>query len=296
MSLSVTAPRFSAADYVSLVKPGITRMVIFTTFGGMLVVPGPTDLVMATLTVLGMVLVVGGANALNCYLERDTDALMTRTADRPLPAGRMAPPSALRFGLLTSGAALPILALGASLQAALLAGLALFAYVLVYTPLKRRSPVSTLVGAFPGALPPLIGYVAKAGEIGAPGVLLFAILFLWQMPHFYAIGLFRKDEYAAAGLQIVSVVYGEKATRIQMARYSTALVAVSLLMGPMAGAGPIYLIGAALFGLAFLALNVYGALARELADSWARRVFHASLIYLAGVVVLLVVDAWVGAA
>ena len=290
METVASRPRPGIADWLALTKPGITRMVVISTVGGMWLAPEPMTVVAALLTVIGMVLVVSGANALNCYLERDVDRHMTRTADRPLPAGRMEPESALYFGLALAAAGIPMLMVGAGPLAALIAGTALVSYVLVYTPLKRRSPVSTFVGAFPGALPTLVGYAAVSGTLRPPAFVLFAILFLWQMPHFFAIGLFRRAEYERAGLKIASVVHGEAATRIQMARYATALLPVSLLLVPMGAAGLVYGAGALVLGAGFLGLNIYGVV-RRAGARWARVVFHASLLYLMGLILLLVVDA-----
>ncbi|RMG16555.1 MAG: protoheme IX farnesyltransferase [Deltaproteobacteria bacterium] len=294
MERVATPLRPSLADWISLTKPGITRMVVISTIGGMWLAPETMQLSTALLTVLGMVLVVSGANALNCYLEREVDRHMDRTADRPLPAGRMDPEGALYFGLALSAVSIPLLTLGAGPLAALLAGAALVLYVLVYTPLKRLSPLSTVVGAFPGALPTLVGYAAVSETLRPPAFVLFAILFLWQMPHFYAIGLFRREEYAAAGLQIASVVHGEVATRVQMARYATALLPVSLLLVPMGAAGVVYALGAAVLGIAFLLLCIVGVL-RGGGRRWARLVFHGSLVYLLGLIAVLVADAIVRA-
>src|SRR5262245_42474538 len=196
------------ADLVALAKPRITALVITTTAGGLWLAPVKVGMGVAGLTILGTSLIVAGANALNMYIEREIDGRMERTKDRPLPAGRLAPRIALWFGVVLSVAAVPILAIGVNATTALLAVLANLSYVLAYTPLKQRSHWALLVGAVPGAMPPLLGWTAATGTIGAGGLVLFGILFLWQVPHFLAISIFRKEEYARAGLKVMPNTLG----------------------------------------------------------------------------------------
>nr|A9GEU3.2 RecName: Full=Protoheme IX farnesyltransferase; AltName: Full=Heme B farnesyltransferase; AltName: Full=Heme O synthase [Sorangium cellulosum So ce56] len=231
------------------------------------------------LALLGTVLVVSGANALNMYIERDTDLLMERTRSRPLPARRLSPELALWFGIALSAASIPVLLVGVNATTGVLAAAALLSYVLVYTPLKRRTTLSLPIGAIPGAIPPLLGWTSVTGQIDAPGFLLFAVMFLWQIPHFLAISLFRQDEYQRAGLKVLPLEKGDLTTRRHIVGYLALLVLSSVLFVPLGVAGPVYLGAAILLGGAFFGLGVYGLRAGTGAR-WARQVFFASMVYL----------------
>ncbi|HKQ68101.1 MAG TPA: heme o synthase [Polyangiaceae bacterium] len=267
------------SDLVALAKPRITALVITTTAGGLWLAPVKIGALTIALTLVGTVFIVAGANALNMYLERAVDARMDRTRDRPLPAGRLSPKVALWFGVLVSVIAVPILAIGVNAVTALLAVLANLSYVLAYTPLKQRSHHALLVGAVPGAMPPLLGWTAATGQIGAGGLVLFAILFLWQVPHFLAISIFRRDDYARAGLLVMPNVVGVRATKHGIVRYLFALVAVSLLLVPLGVEGRGYLVGAGVLGIAFFGWGCYG-LAEGAGNRWARSLFAVSIVYL----------------
>ncbi|HEY8076260.1 MAG TPA: heme o synthase, partial [Labilithrix sp.] len=226
-------------DWVTLAKPRITLMVVITAAGGLFLsrrAQGLEDGARALTsgavfaTLFGTALIVAGANALNMYLERDVDRRMDRTKNRPLPAGRMPPRAALWFGVVTSALAVPILAIGANALTALLAVIANLLYVFAYTPLKQHSHYALHVGAIPGAIPPLLGWTAGTGRIDAPGAVLFAILFLWQIPHFVAIAMFRRADYARAGLVVMPNVVGDLASRHTIVRWIFAGVAASLLV------------------------------------------------------------------
>ena len=210
-----------------------------------------------------MALIVGGANALNMFIERDIDAHMTRTRLRPLPAGRMAPRPALVFGIVLSVAAVPILAFGVNALTALLAVLANVIYVLAYTPLKQRSHLALEVGAIPGAMPPLLGWTAAMNRVDGAALVLFAILFFWQLPHFHAIALFRREEYARAGLQVLPNVRGDDATKHAIVRYLAVLLAVSLLLFPLGVAHRVYLFTALGLGAVFFGWGCWGLRAGE---------------------------------
>ena len=280
MAGEIATPRTSARDLLALAKPRITALVLFTTASGLWLAPPGLPGAQIALTLLGTVLIVAAANALNMYLERDSDALMARTANRPLPAGRMEPSVALKFGLLLSAISVPLLTFGVGALPGLLASVALVSYVLLYTPLKRHSATALLVGALPGAIPPLIGWTAATGRLDVPGVLLFAVMFLWQVPHFLAITLFRKEEYARAGLVVQpNEPGGEEAARMNIVRYSVALVGVSLLFVPARTAGWAYLGVAVVTGSLFLAHGFWG-LRDDAGPKWARRLFLHSLVYL----------------
>jgi protoheme IX farnesyltransferase len=205
---------------------------------------------------------------------------MARTAGRPLPAGRMDPGIALRFGLALSALSVPLLTFAVGPLPGLLASVALVSYVLLYTPLKRLSAASLLVGAIPGAIPPLIGWTAATAHLDLPGVLLFAVMFLWQVPHFLAITLFRKAEYARAGLVVQpNEPGGERAARTNIVRYTVALVGVSLLFVPLGVAGKLYLATALVAGAAFLGYGLLG-LREDAGVRWARNLFLLSLLYI----------------
>ena len=246
----------ATSDLLQLAKPRITALVVFTTAIGLWLAPHGLPPLTIGLTLVGTVLIVAAANVLNMYLERDSDALMSRTMNRPLPAHRMEPGIALRFGI------------------------ALVSYVLLYTPMKRRTAAALLVGAVAGAMPPLIGWTAATGRIDLPGLVLFAVLFLWQVPHFLAITLFRKEEYARAGLIVQpNEPGGEREARANIVRYTVALVGVSLLFVPIGVARGGYLAIALLLGGAFLGYAAIG-LRRSAGPRWARNLFLLSLLYL----------------
>lgn len=284
-------------DLVALAKPRITLMVVITTAGGLFLSrKNPAlDVTLSPLTVLctliGTSLVVAGANALNMYIERDSDGLMPRTKNRPLPARRLTPRVALWFGVACSALSVPILALGANALTALLAVLANLLYVLAYTPMKQHSQYALHVGAIPGAIPPLLGYTAGTGRIDAVGGVLFAILFLWQVPHFVAIALFRKADYARAGIVVVPNVVGELAARHSIVRWIFAGVAASLLVVPLGIAHHGYLVLATLLGAVFFVWGCYG-LREGSGVKWAKSLFGISILYLTLLFAALVIDPW----
>jgi protoheme IX farnesyltransferase len=277
---------------MSLTKPRLSSLVLATTAGGMWLAPGQLSLSRMLVTMLATAGTVGAANALNCFLERHSDRFMARTQNRPLPSGRMEPPVALWFGLSLAAVCLPALALGANLLTAVLGLVALVSYVLLYTPLKPRTSTAMLVGAVPGALPPLMGWTAVTGQLDVGGYVLFAILFLWQIPHFVAIALFRKEEYAAAGLKSVPIERGDDASRLQIVLYLVALVPMTLLPYQLHIAGGWYLACALVLGLGFLWLGAVGHF-RRLGRAWARQTFFFSLLYLAGLFAALMLDSGV---
>ena len=270
-----------ARELVALTKPRITALNLVAAAAGFGLAPeGAATAWTFAATMLGMVLVVGAANGLNCYLERDLDGLMARTRNRPLPAGRLSAGVALAFSLGLAAVGVPLLSLAVEPLAGLLATSALVAYVLVYTPLKRRSSAALLVGAVPGAAPPLIGWVAATGQVEAAGLALFALLFLWQVPHFLSIALYRQDDYARAGLKTLPAELGEPATRRRLVVYQVGTVAASLLLVPLARAGTAYAAAAVALGLASLAHAASGLRAGS-GPKWARSFFLGTNLYLA---------------
>ena len=277
-------------DLLALTKPRITAMVLATEAAGAYLAPGHAPHNAHFVALTGTALIVGAANALNMWWERDVDALMTRTRNRPLPAGRLSPDVALAFGLALAVVSVPMLFM-VNVATGLLGLIALLSYVAVYTPLKRQTYLALLVGAVPGAIPPLIGWAAVTGTVGLGGLLLFGVLFLWQVPHFAAIAIFRTQDYARAGLRVVSVQHGERAARHTIALYTVLLVATSLLFAPFGLGAPHYSIVAAGLGAAFLALAFRGLRpgGRFASERWAKRVFAFSIVYLPALLAALLI-------
>lgn len=271
-----------------LSKPGVTRLVLVTTALGVIAAPGSFTWVDMLATVFGTGLVVAGANALNMFIERESDRKMRRTLGRPLPTGRLTPDEALAFGVLVSIFGLFTLAEFVSTAAVVLATVALLSYVLVYTPLKRISSVALYVGAVPGALPPAIGYAALTGTVDGAGLSLFLILFVWQLPHFLAITLFRADEYARAGLQVLPNERGVRFTRWVALLLSVFLLVVTLLPVWTLQAGATYAVIAAVSGTLYVAWSARGLLP-DADEKWARSFFFASMPHLVLVMAALVV-------
>jgi len=279
------SPVSVARDLLLLAKPRLSGLVMLTCAGGMWLAPGRIGVARALLAVLSTAAVVGAANALNCYLERDVDARMRRTRDRPLPAGRVDPFVALGLGLAVPAFALPLLALSANGLTAFLALVALVTYVLVYTPMKTRSSLALFVGAMPGAIPPLMGWTAVTGRLDPGGMGLFALLFAWQLPHFLSISLYLREDYARGGIRTFALVHGEPATRRWIAFFTAVLVPMSLLLVPLGVAGRGYGLAAAVLG-AGLALQAARGLGRE-GGGWARSLFLSTLAYLTALFVAL---------
>lgn len=279
-STQVAKPPSMLADLSELSKARLSMLVLLTTLVGFLLGwHGPMDYTLLAATLLGTALSAAGASALNQWIERDLDALMTRTSDRPLPARRMHPSDALLFGLLCCGSGVAILALLANGLTAFLSFLTIVIYAVAYTPLKRASELNTLVGAVPGALPPMIGWTAATGHTGLGGWILFLILWFWQMPHFLAIAWLYRDQYAAAGFRMISTRDKEGwATAWHSMIYSSALLAVSLLPGLFGFAKPPYFFAALVLGASMIFLA--GDFVRTRADGAARRLFFASILYL----------------
>ncbi len=295
MAASDVAPvavafRADARDFLQLTKPRLSLLVLITTAGGMWLAGQALSASQWVVTMLATAGVVGAANTFNCYLERESDRFMKRTATRPLPGARMDPKVALMFGVALALVSLPALALSANLLTAVLGLTALLSYVLVYTPMKARTHWAMVVGAIPGALPPLMGWTAATGKISAPGLALFAILFFWQLPHFIAIALFRKDEYQRAGLTSLPLQKGDAAARGWAVVYLVALLAVSVLPYTVGVAGLLYLAAAMGLGGWFLTVGVSGWW-RARDAKWARQLFLVSLVYLTGLFAALGVDA-----
>lgn len=267
-------------DILVLVKARLSLLVLITTLVGFLLGwKGPFDWVLLTATLLGTALCAAGSSALNQWWERDIDAQMKRTMDRPLPARRMRPVDGLLFGLFFSTTGLAILALFTNWDAAFLAFATIAIYILVYTPMKRISSLNTLVGAVPGALPPLIGWMAARGTYDFEGCLLFGILWFWQMPHFLAIAWMYKDDYAQGGFVMLTANDPECATTSRQALlYSLCLLLVTLVPGVLGFNSPVYFFGALVLGLVFSGFALIFIRRRD--RHAARNLFFASIVYL----------------
>jgi protoheme IX farnesyltransferase len=287
---SAEKSKFLLRDYIELAKPRILSMVLVTTtIGFFLAGDGIRSIPLLLAALIGVGAVAGGAATLNNYLERDVDAKMERTRNRPLPRGAVAPSSALSFGVVLMLFGVILLVWLVNLLCGFLALLAAFLYVLVYTPMKRVSWLNTSIGAIPGAIPPLCGWAAASGELGVGAWVLFAILFAWQHPHFYAIAWIFRDDYRNAGFRMLSVIdpSGARAFR-QIVWFSVLLLGVSLAPTAIGITGAVYFYGAALLGAAMLALAVL-LRATKTAEN-ARRLFLSSLIYLPMLWVLMIFD------
>ena len=280
-------------DYIALTKPRITWLILMSTgvgyfFGAQ---KGWSGWHFVTLihTIIGTGLIASGTAALNQWYERAADAKMMRTQARPLPAGRLSAPNALLFAILISVAGFAELWFGANPLSALLGLITLLTYLFIYTPLKQRTPHATTFGSIPGAMPPLIGFAAASGTLTWDAWVLFAILFLWQFPHFYAIAWMYKDDYARAGIRMLPVVEPDgKSTARRILLYSVALIPISLLPKFFAMAGNVYLYGAFALGLAFL---YYGLRIRaDRTRRQARQVLLASVVYLPVLFSLMLLD------
>jgi protoheme IX farnesyltransferase len=266
-------------DYVALLKPRVMSLVVFTALVGMVLAPGSLHPVLAFAAVLCIAVGAGASGAINMWYDADIDRLMDRTRHRPVPSGRVTPGEALGFGATLAVGSVLIMGLMVNVVAAALLALTIAFYVFVYTMgLKRRTPQNIVIGGAAGAFPPMIGWAAVSGEVSLASVALFAIIFVWTPPHFWALSLYRSDDYARAGIPMLPVVAGERETRRQILIYSLVLVPVTLAPLAIGLAGPLYGIVAAVLGALFVA----GALDlwRRGGEGPARRLFAYSILYL----------------
>jgi heme o synthase len=278
------------ADLWEMTKPGITLMVVLTAgLGFFLAEDRSFAFPLLVHTLVGTWLISAGASVLNQVLERDTDALMHRTAERPLPAGRMDPDAALLFGVVLAVLGLADLAWAVNLLTALLGAVALAGYVFVYTPVKRVSSLATVIGAIPGAIPPMMGWSAVRNELDPAAWVLFGILFFWQLPHFLAIAWLCREDYARGGFPMLTVLdpKGIRAGR-QAILYGAALVPVSLLPSLLGLMGTVYFVGALAFGLVYLGFSF--AFAQSRSNPGARRLMLASLLYFPALLLIMLLD------
>ena len=301
-SLPVTADQSLPADWrdlLALTKPRVMSLVVFTGLAGMLAAPALPPLVLGFTAILCIALGAGAAGALNQWYEADIDGLMRRTANRPLPAGRMDRQSALHFGVGLAAFSVILMDLAANHLAALLLAASILFYVLVYTVwLKRRTAQNIVIGGAAGAFPPLIGWVAATGDVAALPLLLFAIIFLWTPPHFWALSLFVRSDYAAAKVPMLPVVSGIEATRRQIFLYSLPMAAAAVAPWPFGLAGPLYGVVASALSLAFVLLAAAVLRNRSAEPSGMapeKRLFGFSVLYLFALFGVLVADRWIGA-
>jgi heme o synthase len=281
-------------DYWALLKPRVVVLVVFTGLCGLLAAPGTIHPVIGFTAVLCIAVAAGAAGALNMWYEADLDIRMKRTASRPIPAGRVDPQSAFGFAVSLAIASVTVMALAVNLVAAMLTLASILFYVFVYTVwLKRRTPQNIVIGGAAGAFPPVIGWAAVTGDVTALPILLFAIIFLWTPPHFWALALFVHRDYANAGVPMLPVTHGLRATRGQVLAYTPPLVAISVLPWAVGLAGEIYGIVASALGAIFLVLAfaVYRSPATEPAEMRAeKRLFGFSILYLFALFAALVAD------
>ena len=276
-------------DYFDLLKPRVMSLVVFTGLVGVVIAPGHLHPFTAALAVLAIALGSGAAGAINMWYERDLDALMARTRNRPLPAGRVEPDDALGLGVLLSIFSITLMAVATNFVAAALLAAAILFYVFVYTIwLKRRTPQNIVIGGAAGAFPPMIGWAAVTGDVSAAGLALFLLIFLWTPPHFWALSLYRSDDYRRAGVPMLPVVAGARETKRQMLLYTLVLWPVSLSPWLLGFAGPVYAACAAALSLIFTGASI--RVWRDESDRSARQMFQFSLLYLFLIFTVLLLD------
>jgi protoheme IX farnesyltransferase len=288
-SVSITASTSTVSDFITLLKPGVMSLVVFTGLAGMALAPGHLQPLQYILTLFCIALGSGAGAAINMWYDRDIDAIMKRTQKRPLPLGKIAPDDALAFGLFLAALAVMLMGLALNWMAAGLLAFAIFFYAVVYTMwLKRATPQNIVIGGAAGAFPPMIGWVAVTGNITLMPCLLFLIIFLWTPPHFWALALYKNEDYTRAHVPMLPVVAGENATKRQMLFYTVLLVAATLILPHT---GILYIIGALVLGFVFLF-----HICRLCADGshlWAKKTFGFSILYLFLLFTLMITDHWV---
>ena len=281
------------SDYFALLKPRVMSLVVFTALAGLLLAPGHVNPVIAFASLLAIAVGAGASGALNMWYDADIDAVMRRTANRPVPAGRVQPQEALGFGLTLAFLAVFTLGIVANWLAAALLAFTIFFYVVVYTMwLKRSTPQNIVIGGAAGAFPPVVAYAAMTGTVSLPSLVLFVLIFLWTPPHFWALALVKSEDYGRAGVPMMPNVYGPTRTRREILLYSLVLVPVGLLPYAFGFASLVYGIVALALGLAFLALagQVFVRRSGPAADKAAWRLFFFSIFYLFALFAIIVVE------
>lgn len=276
-------------DYIALLKPRVMSLVVFSGLAGLLVAPGDIHPLLAVVAVLCIAVGSGAAGAINMWYDRDIDAVMSRTQDRPIPAGRVDASEALSFGVALSAGSVMLMGVAVNwVAAALLAGAILF-YVFIYTMwLKRSTPQNIVIGGAAGAFPPMIGWAAVTGDVSVASIVLFALIFFWTPPHFWALALYRCGDYAKAGVPMLPVVAGDRETKKQMLVYTVLLLPLGLVPWYLGVAGWVYGVTALAMGLVFLAASV--AVWFDKTDKSAKRMFGFSIFYLFVLFAMLIAD------
>ncbi len=286
-SLQHAAAGPSAGDFIELLKPRVMSLVVFTGFAGLVVAPGHIHPMLAAVAVLCIAVGAGASAAINMWYDRDIDAVMARTARRPIPSGRVDPAEALAFGVVLAVVSVVVMGLAVNWAAAALLALTILFYVFVYTIwLKRRTPQNIVIGGAAGAFPPMIGWAAVTGGVDLGSVVLFALIFLWTPPHFWALALFRNGDYTRAGVPMMPVVAGPDSTKRQMLAYTLILLPVGAAPYAVGIAGPVYLAGALVMGGLFVACALKVLWADD--DRPAKRMFGFSILHLFSLFALLV--------
>ncbi|MFI4987209.1 MAG: heme o synthase [Alphaproteobacteria bacterium] len=280
------------ADFALLLKPRVMSLVVFTGFVGLYLAPGHIHPVLAAIAILAIAVGAGAAGAINMWYDRDIDGVMSRTLKRPIPDGRISPEAALTLGVMLAVGAVTVMGLGVNAAAAALLALTIAFYIFVYTMwLKRRTPYNIVIGGAAGAFPPMIGWAAVTGDVSLVSLALFAMIFMWTPPHFWALALYRSDDYARAGVPMLPVVAGRKETKRQILLYAVLLVPVTLIPWALHATGALYGLLAAVLGALFLICAVRVWREPEGAgDRAAKRMFGFSILYLFLLFALMVVD------
>ena len=290
-TVDAAAPAAGArvADFIELLKPRVMSLVVFSGFAGLMVAPGQLHPVLAAVAVLCIAVGAGASGAINMWYDRDIDAVMQRTRKRPIPAGRVDPQEAVSFGIVLAIGAVTLMALAVNWLAAGLLAFTIAFYVFVYTMwLKRRTPQNIVIGGAAGAFPPMIGWAAVTGQISLASIALFLLIFMWTPPHFWALALYRAGDYAKAGVPMLPVVAGARATKLQMLVYTVLLFPLALVPWALGVAGALYGAAAVMLGLLFIlaAVRVWF----DSGERAARQMFAFSILYLFLLFTLLIVD------
>ncbi len=283
----------SVGDYIALLKPRVMSLVVFTALVGYVLAPGQLHPLLAFIAILAVAVGAGASGAINMWYDRDIDAVMLRTQKRPIPAGKVSPENALTFGVVLAVGAVVVMGLAVNWVAAALLALTILYYVFFYTMwLKRRTPQNIVVGGAAGAFPPMIGWAASSGNVSIESLVLFAIIFMWTPPHFWALALYRSDDYRNAGIPMLPVISGRRETQRQIVLYSLVVAPLGVAPWLLGFAGLAYAVVAGALGLAFLA----GAVRIWFDDSerHCRQMFGFSILYLFAIFAMLMVDRLIG--
>jgi len=277
------------ADYIALLKPRVMSLVVFTAFAGLYLAPGSINPVIALVAVLCIAVGAGASGAINMWYDRDIDAVMSRTCNRPVPTGRLDPGQALGFGVVLAVGSVLLMGLVVNVAAAALLAFTIAFYVFIYTMwLKRRTPQNIVIGGAAGAFPPMVGWAAVTGDISVASIILFAIIFIWTPPHFWALSLYRRGDYEKAGVPMLPVVAGVAETKRQILLYTLVLAPLGAAPAMIGMASWYFGAIAAVLGIVFIAMAV--GILRDTGETYAKRTFRFSLLYLALLFAVLITD------